>query len=42
MKILITGSNGQLGTELIARYLDRPQDEVFVGDLPDLDITSEL
>ena len=42
MKILITGSNGQLGTELVARYLDRPDDEVFAGDLPDIDITSEL
>jgi dTDP-4-dehydrorhamnose reductase len=42
MKILITGSNGQLGTELAARYFDRPKDELFVGDLPDLDITSEL
>lgn len=42
MKILITGSNGQLGTELVARYLDRPNDEIFAGDLPDLDITSEL
>ena len=41
MKILITGSNGQLGTELIARYADRPMDQVFAGDLPDLDITSE-
>ncbi len=41
MKILITGSNGQLGTELVSRYLGRPQDELFVGDLPDLDITSE-
>jgi len=42
MKILITGSNGQLGTELAARYLDRAEDALFVGDLPDLDITSEL
>jgi len=42
MKILITGSNGQLGTELVARYFDRPNDEIFAGDLPDLDITSEL
>ena len=41
MKILITGSNGQLGTELVSRYTDRPFDEVFAGDLPDLDITSE-
>ncbi len=41
MNILITGSNGQLGTELVSRYLDRAQEEVFVGDLPDLDITSE-
>lgn len=42
MKILITGSNGQLGTELVASYLGRPDDELFAGDLPDLDITSEL
>lgn len=42
MKILITGSNGQLGTELAARFFDRSNDELFVGDLPDLDITSEL
>ncbi len=41
MNILITGSNGQLGTELVSRYLDRAQEEVFVGDLPNLDITSE-
>jgi dTDP-4-dehydrorhamnose reductase len=41
MKILVTGSNGQLGSELISRYLDRPMDQVFAGDLPDLDITSE-
>ncbi len=42
MKILVTGSNGQLGTELVNRYSDRPNDELFVGDLPDIDITSEL
>ena len=42
MKILVTGSNGQLGTELVTRYSDRPNDELFVGDLPDIDITSEL
>jgi dTDP-4-dehydrorhamnose reductase len=42
MKILITGSNGQLGTELVNRYGDRINDELFVGDLPDIDITSEL
>ena len=42
MKILITGNNGQLGSELVARYLDRPNDEIFLGDLPDVDITSEL
>jgi dTDP-4-dehydrorhamnose reductase len=42
MKILITGSNGQLGTELVNRYGDRTNDELFVGDLPDIDITSEL
>jgi dTDP-4-dehydrorhamnose reductase len=42
MRILVTGSNGQLGTELVTRYFDRPNDELFVGDLPDIDITSEL
>jgi dTDP-4-dehydrorhamnose reductase len=42
MKILVTGSNGQLGTELVNRYADRPNCELFVGDLPDIDITSEL
>ena len=42
MKILVTGSNGQLGTELVTRYSERPSDELFVGDLPDIDITSEL
>lgn len=42
MKILVTGSNGQLGTELVNRYSDRASDELFVGDLPDIDITSEL
>lgn len=42
MKILVTGSNGQLGTELVTRYSERPNDELFVGDLPDIDITSEL
>ena len=42
MKILVTGSNGQLGTELVNRYSERTNDELFVGDLPDIDITSEL
>jgi len=42
MKILVTGSNGQLGTELVTRYSERPNVELFVGDLPDIDITSEL
>lgn len=46
MKVLITGSNGQLGSELITRYLGRGNlgrgsTSVFAGDLPDLDITSE-
>lgn len=40
MKVLVTGSNGQLGTELVHRYANRTSDTVFVGDLPDLDITS--
>lgn len=39
MRVLITGSNGQLGSELVARYTARG-DDVFGFDLPDIDITS--
>jgi dTDP-4-dehydrorhamnose reductase len=38
MRVLITGSNGQLGSELVARYTARG-DDVFGFDLPDIDIT---
>ena len=41
MKVLVTGSNGQLGSELLVRYAERSFDSVFAGDLPDLDITSQ-
>ena len=40
MKVLVTGSNGQLGSELLVRYAERSFDTVYAGDLPDLDITS--
>ena len=40
MKVLVTGSNGQLGSELLVRYAERFFDTVYAGDLPDLDITS--
>lgn len=39
MRVLITGSNGQLGSELVRRYSARG-DDVFGYDLPDIDITS--
>jgi len=38
MRVLITGSNGQLGSELVARYSQRG-DDVFGYDLPEIDIT---
>jgi dTDP-4-dehydrorhamnose reductase len=38
MRVLITGSNGQLGSELVARYTARG-DDVFGFDLPEIDIT---
>ena len=38
MRILVTGSNGQLGSALVERLAARG-DEVFGYDLPDIDIT---
>jgi len=40
MRVLVTGANGQLGSELVRLYSARSADEVFGIDLPDLDITS--
>lgn len=40
MRVLVTGANGQLGTELVDLYGERPDDEVWGVDLPDLDITA--
>ena len=40
MRVLVTGANGQLGSELVALYSARPDDEVLGVDLPDVDITS--
>jgi len=40
MRILVTGANGQLGSELVRLYDARAGDEVLGIDLPDLDITS--
>lgn len=40
MRILVTGANGQLGSELVDLYASRPGDEVLGLDLPDLDITA--
>ena len=39
MRILVTGSNGQLGSELVERLSARG-DDVFGYDLPDIDITN--
>jgi dTDP-4-dehydrorhamnose reductase len=39
MKILVTGSNGQLGTELMALLSSQSQHEVLGLDLPDHDLT---
>lgn len=39
MRILVTGSNGQLGTELMQLLGDAPQHEVLGLDLPDHDLT---
>ena len=40
MRVLVTGANGQLGSELVALYSARPDDAVLGVDLPDVDITS--
>lgn len=40
MRVLVTGANGQLGTELVDLYASRAGDEVLGVDLPDLDITA--
>ena len=40
MRVLVTGANGQLGSELVDLYASRPGDEVLGLDLPDLDITA--
>lgn len=40
MRVLVTGANGQLGSELVALYSARSGDEVLGVDLPDVDITS--
>ncbi len=40
MRVLVTGANGQLGTELVDLYAGRSGDDVLGIDLPDLDITS--
>lgn len=39
MRILVTGSQGQLGTELLALLGDAPHHEVLGVDLPELDLT---
>ena len=40
MRVLVTGANGQLGSELVRLYSARPGDEVLGIDLPELDIAS--
>lgn len=40
MRVLVTGANGQLGSELVRLYAARSGDEVVGIDLPELDITS--
>jgi len=40
MRVLVTGANGQLGTELVDLYGGREDCEVLGIDLPDMDITS--
>lgn len=40
MRVLVTGANGQLGSELVDLYASRAGDEVLGLDLPDLDITA--
>ena len=39
MRVLVTGANGQLGTELVNLYSARDSDEVLGVDLPNVDIT---
>ena len=39
MRVLVTGANGQLGTELVDLYAGRDVDEVLGVDLPNVDIT---
>ena len=41
MRVLVTGANGQLGSELVALYRARSGDSVLGVDLPDVDITSD-
>ncbi|MFZ4520668.1 MAG: dTDP-4-dehydrorhamnose reductase [Bacteroidales bacterium] len=41
MKILVTGSNGQLGNELRTLAADHPDDHFIFTDVAELDITSE-
>lgn len=40
MRVLVTGANGQLGSELVQLYAAHSGDEVLGIDLPELDITS--
>ena len=39
MRVLVTGANGQLGSELVNLYAGRDGDEVLGVDLPNADIT---
>ena len=39
MKVLITGSNGQLGSEIRDLYTNYKKIEFFFKDLPELDIS---
>lgn len=40
MRVLVTGANGQLGSEFVVLLGERPQDDVLGVDLPAMDITS--
>ena len=40
MRVLVTGANGQLGSELVALFAARSGDDVLGADLPDVDLTS--
>ena len=42
MNILVTGSGGQLGSELLERSAECPNHRFFFYDLPDLDITNPI